>query len=453
MSPIGTRPCNDSIPNVMQSPQGTKLSPSRRLFLLKIEAYMDYGFSVIGMAFNGMLQATMGLPVEFFFMLSILSVLTAFVAQNTLSRKSDTRGDRIPYIMFARSMQVGSTVMIAFIRSPWIFIMTVIMNGIVSGESTANVIVYELIDEKQNELAPVAAASFNKSKEFSKYRIFGSIGWAWTAPFGGVAIKALNGTNGDPYFGYTVLYCISAAGMAVTAVFLYYIVRGCNGRRMRQEALKDVRASKAQTRFYLSTAFLMLVSSTFLYAFSVAIQSNPFSRYLKDGLGAGEDYYGLLMFLWATAEVPLFFLSSHLVRTRGWKLLILLSFIFHETKLIAFSFATTPAMLWLVAIVHVLNPFGISFPARTYAITNEIAKDRKALGMTLHDSFSALGTFLGGIAGMLIAASLGAVANTMAGYQYFFTISITIMSCAIVVFVGFEAVDRVRRKRTPPPAA
>jgi MFS family permease len=436
----------------MHSPQGTRLSPSRRLFLLKIQAYMDYGFSVIGMAFNGMLQATMGLPVEFFFMLSILSVLVAFVAQNTLSRKSDTRGDRIPYIMLSRAMQIGSTVLIAFIRSPWIFIVTVMMNGIVSAESTANVIVYELIDEKQKELGPAAAASFNKSKEFSKYRIFGSIGWAWTAPFGGMAIKALNGMNGDPYFGYTVLYCISAAGMAVTAFFLYYIVRGVNEKQVPQETLGDGHTSPAPPRFYLTTAFLMLVSSSFLYALSVAIQSNPFSRYLKDGLGAGEDYYGLLMFLWATAEVPLFFLSSHLVRTRGWKLLILLSFIFHGTKLIAFSFVTTPAMLWLIALVQVLNPFGISFPARTYAITNVIAKDRKALGMTLHDSFSSLGSFLGGIAGMLIAASLGAVANTMAGYQYFFTISMVILLCTIVVFIGFEVVDRARRKRSPLPA-
>lgn len=413
---------------------------------------MDYGFSVIGMAFNGMLQATMGLPVEFFFMLSVVSVLTAFVAQNTLSRKSDKRGDRIPYIMLSRLMLIGSTVMIAFIRSPWIFVVTVIMNAIVSSESTANVIVYELIDEKQKELGSAAAASFNKSKEFTKYRLFGSIGYAWTAPLGGMAIKALNGTNGDPYFGYMVMYCISAAGMAVTAAFLYYIVRGCNGKQIPPEALGNGRASTAPTRFYLSTGFLMLVSTSLLYSLSVAIQSNPFSLYLKVGLGAGEDYYGLLMFLWATAEVPLFFLSSHLVRTRGWKLLILLSFIFHGTKLVVFSLVTTPAMLWLVALVQVLNPFGISFPARTYAITNEIAKDRKALGMTLHDSFSALGSFLGGIVGMLIAAALGAVANTMAGYQYFFTISIIIMSCAIVVFISFEVFDRARRKQFPSPA-
>ncbi|MEX2729196.1 MAG: MFS transporter [Candidatus Sigynarchaeum springense] len=429
----------------MSSQQGTSLSPSRRLFLLKIQAYMDYGFSVIGIAFNGMLQATMGLPVDFFFMLSILSVVTAFVAQNTLSRRSDTRGNRIPYIMTARVMQIGSTLMIAFVRQPWIFVVAVIMNGIVSAESTANVIVYELIDEKQEALGQ-AAASLNKSWEFAKYRLFGSIGWAWTAPFGGMAIKALNGTNGDPYFGYMVMYSISAAGMAVTAAFLYYIIRGSKGRAMIQGSLADAGARVSTSRFYLSTAFLMLVSTSFLYAISHAIQSNPFAKYLKDGLGAGEDYYGLLMFLWATAEVPLFFLSSYLVKKRGWKLLILLSLIFNELKLIAFSFSTTPAMLWLVAAVHVLNPFGISFPAKTYAITNEIARDRKALGMTLHDSFSSLGSFIGSLAGMLIAASLGTTANTMAGYQYFFAISIIITACNIAVFAGFEAVDRAKRK-------
>jgi len=434
---------------VKTSFHGSNFTPSRRLFLLKIQAYMDYGFSVIGLAFNGMLQATMGLPVEFFFMLSIVSVVTAFVAQNTLSRRSDTRGNRIPYIMTARAMQIGSTLLIAFIHEPWIFILTVIMNGFVSAESTANVIVYELIDEKQKELGPDIAAKFNKSREFAKYRLFGSIGWAWTAPFGGMAIKALNGTNGNLYLGYTVMYCISAAGMAVTAAFLYYILRGRNGRPAFWESPGGTSACTSSPRFYLSTAFLMLVSTSFLYAISHAIQASPFPRYLKEGLGAGEDYYGLLMFLWATAEVPLFFLSSHLVKKRGWRLLILLSLVFNEAKLIAFSFSTTPVMLWLVAAVHVLNPFGISFPARTYAITNEIATDRKALGLTLHDSFSSLGTFIGSITGMVIAAWLGTVANTMAGYQFFFTISMLITASAICVFLGFEAVGRSKRKSKP----
>lgn len=433
----------------MPAPQAPGLSPSRRLFLLKIQACMDYGFSVIGMAFNGMLQAAMGLPVEFFFLLSVLSVVTAFVAQNSLSRKSDKHGDRIPYIMLSRSMQVCSTLLIAFIRVEWIFIVTVIMNGIVSGESTANIIVYELIDEKQKLLDPREAARLNKSKEFSKYRIFGSIGWSWTAPFGGMAIKALNGMHGDPYFGYTVMYCISAAGMAATAIFLYRIVHGYKRAvptTILTNKAQDALATTSTSRFYMTTAFAMLVSSTFLYSMSLAMQSNPFAKYLRDGLDAGEDYYGMLMFLWATAEVPLFFLSSHLVKTRGWKLLILLSFLFHEVKLVVFSIVSTPAGLWLVAAVHVLNPFGISFPARTYAITNEIARDRKALGMTLHDSFSALGSLIGGILGMLIAGNLGIIANTMPGYQYFFGISIGLTACAIAVFLAIELVARVRKR-------
>jgi MFS family permease len=413
---------------------------------------MDYGFSVIGMAFNSMLMATLAFPVEFFFTLSILSVATAFIAQNTLSRKSDKHGDRIPYIMFARSMQITVTLLIAFIHVPWIFLFTTVMNGLVSGESTANVIVYELIDEKQKELTSEAAARYNKSKEFSKYRLFGSIGFAWTAPFGGMAIKALNGMGGNPYAGYTIMYCISAAGMAATALFLYSIVHGyTNAISPRRHDLPGTTLpvlAPSRARFYFTPAFIMLVATSFLYSLSAAIQSNPFAKYLKDGLGAGEDYYGFLMFLWATSEVPLFFLSSYLVKARGWKLLVLLSFFFQATKLLVFSVVMTPDMLWLVAIVHVLNPFGISFPAKTYAITNEIAKDRKALGMTLHDSFSSLGSLVGGITGLVIATQLGALANSMVGYQYYFNISLGIAACAIIVFAILEWVDRDRKKKS-----
>jgi len=46
---------------------------------MKAEAYLDYGFSVTDINFNGMLMAKMGLPVEDFFLLSVISVIFLFL--------------------------------------------------------------------------------------------------------------------------------------------------------------------------------------------------------------------------------------------------------------------------------------------------------------------------------------------------------------------------------------
>lgn len=204
-------------------PSRQSLSSSKRLRLMKVEAYLDYGFSVIGINFNGMLMAKMGLPVVDFFLLSVISVITAFVG-NRISRRSDIHGDRFTYIFLSAILGIIATFFIAFYQNFFIIIAGTVLNSIISGESSANVIVYELIDQKQRALDPSSTAfkKFNKSREFAKYRVFGSIRFAWTAPFGGYGIQVLNSTGGMPYFGYTVMYCISGIGGIGVCLFLWF---------------------------------------------------------------------------------------------------------------------------------------------------------------------------------------------------------------------------------------
>ena len=429
-------------------PTRQSLTPVKRLRLMKVEAYMDYGFSVIGMNFNGMLMAKMGLPVEDFFLLSVISVITAMLAQNLVSRWSDKRGDRFTFILLAKILYASSTFLIAFFQRFDIIILVTILNGLVSGESSANVIVYELIDQKQQDLTGGGNGTMeiNKSREFAKYRMFGSIGFAWTAPFGGYGIQVLNGTGGNPFFGYTVMYCISGTGVLGACMFLWLILRGYQISAGKRDA-NNVNTRLAPTsRFYFTLPFIMLTSTSFIASIASAIQSNPFSKYLN-ALGQGEFFYGILAFIWATTEVPLFYISSALVRKHGWKLLLLVSVIFQEIKFIVYFTVISPEYAFLIMMVQVLNPFGISFPAKTYALTNEIAKDRKALGLTLSDSLNSLGSFIGGIVGMTIASMIGSVANTLTGDQFFYSIAIFMTTVAIAIFIVLWIVTRMLESR------
>jgi len=410
---------------------------------------LDYGFSVIGMQFNGMLMAKMGLPVFDFFLLSVISVITAVVATNLISRRSDRRGDRFTYIFLSVLLGAIGTILVAFIQTFYMIIIATVLNGIISGEQSANVIVYELIDQNQRALDPSSDKykNYNKSREFAKYRVFGSIGFAWTAPLGGYGIQALNGTSGYPYFGYTVMYCISGVGGIGVCIFLWFILNGYRKPASSPETLitirgasnasaaPQVKASKStRSRFYFSMPFILLTSTSFIASVASAIQNNPFSKYLN-ALGQGEFFYGTLAFIWATMEVPLFYISSALVKKHGWRFLVLVSFIFQEIKFIVYFSVMNPAFAILIMAVQVLNPFGISFPAKTYALTNEIAIDQKSLGLTLSDSLNSLGSFIGGIVGMAVAAMLGAVANTLVGDQFFYGLAIFMTTVAIVLFI------------------
>nr|MDO8118737.1 MFS transporter [Candidatus Sigynarchaeota archaeon] len=179
-------------------PRATSHSPARRLFLLKIFAYLDYAFSVVGNAYLGMYMATIALRLDQIFLVSVISVVIAIASQNLLSRLSDRRHDRMTFMILSRIFSAASISIVAFVPTLAAVIVSVIFVNLISGEMVSAAVVYELVDQHINTLPPDKALAVNKSKEFAKYRLFGSIGWAWTAPFGGIAISTLNGVGGNP---------------------------------------------------------------------------------------------------------------------------------------------------------------------------------------------------------------------------------------------------------------
>jgi len=431
---------------------------------------MDYAFMVCGLAYIGMLMATMKLGVKLFFMNSIISVITLFISQNFLSRISDKMQSRIPFMVGSKILYSASMFILACFRSFLMVVLSSILINMISGEMLSAAIVYELIDLKQREIPPSLSGRYNKSREFAKYRIFGSMGWAFTAPAAGYGISILNAMK--PFLGYTIMFSISGIGTLGSTVFLYYILRGYSRQASSmafneklanstvlnveltstgvasargddgKESSNDISgiAGESSMQFYKKPTFLMLVTSTFISAIAFALQSNAFSPFIKNSLGASEFFYGLLAFTWAISEIPLFFLSSYLVKRHGWKLLILLGFLFQEIKAITYGLIYSTAFLWVIVVIQILNSFGITYPARSYAITNEIAPNRKALAMTLNQTLNSVGSFIGGIIGMLVAYNLGPVADTMLGYRVIFNISATITLIAILTFISFQAI-------------
>ena len=275
-----------------------------------------------------------------------------------------------------------------------------------------------------------------------------------------MAIDYLNGigmANGNDLLGYTVMFSISAIGVGGLGIILRYALKGYENHPVtktardvhNQEQTKKTKEKSTENyvkrkKFYLNPMYLMLVVSAFIYSIGMSLQINTRSPYLKRGHGISDTFFGWLMFTWATSEVPLFFLSSYIVKKIGWKSLVLLSYIFLIIKSIVYIIVVDPSFLWLILVIQVFNPFGISYPAYSYAITNELAQTQKALGMTLNQTLKSLGSFTGGIVGMLLDFTLGSQSETLTGYQLYFWWSIIFSIVAIIVFIAIYIQSTVR---------
>ncbi len=422
---------------------------ARRLFLLKIFAYIDYAMQVSGTAFVQMYMATLGFPIEHFFKFAAVAVVTALVSQNIMSRISDRIGNRLPFVVMAKlciALAISSFALFPTLAMSLIY--AVLANAL-SGEVFLVAIVYELIDEKQSTSDSDSSRLLNKSGEYAKYRVFGSIGWAWTAPFSGWAISALNGgTSG--IWGYQIMFIISAVGIVTNSAFLYSILHGYTPRTPPE--IKDPHVSNnnevKSTRFYRTPVFLILILSSFVFQIGLAFGNNAFAPFLKRGLGTDATFLGLLMFTWANCEIPLFYLSSYVAQKCSWQLPVLLGFGFQVIKMSTYAFIVTPNLLWVVVVVQFFNQFGISFPAVTYGITNTIAPQRKALGTSLYQTINLAGGFVGSLLGTSLAISLGPEAETLTGYKMFFIWSAILAAAAIGLFWIFHILVQYSKRKT-----
>lgn len=416
---------------------------TRRLFLLKIFAFIDYAMQVSGTAFVQMYMATLGFPIEYFFTFAAVTVVTALMSQNIMSRLSDRIGNRLPFIVMAKICVAVALCSFALIPTlPMSLVYAVLANAL-SGEVFLVAIVYELIDEKQSQSSNDTSHPLNKSKEYSKYRVFGSIGWAWTAPFSGLLIATLNGGSGG-IWGYQVMFIISAGGLVVNSVFLYVILRHLSSGKLfetKNEFVGPI-TEKNTLPFYRTPVFLMVILSSFTFQIGLAFGNNAFAPFLKRGLGTDEAFLGLLMFTWANCEIPLFFLSSYIAQKYNWQLLVLLGFLFQIIKMSTYAFIVTPSLLWVVVAVQFFNQFGISFPAVTFGITNTISPRRKALGTSLYQTINLAGTFVGSLLGTSIALSIGTEAETLSGYKLFFLLSAILAAAAIGVFLILQSITK-----------
>ncbi|MHA1681983.1 MAG: MFS transporter [Promethearchaeota archaeon] len=417
------------------------ITPGRRLFFLKIEALAEYGTMVFGMAYVGTLMASLGIPLQDFFIVSVINIAITMISQNYFSRMSDKLNNRLPFIIISHVIYAGSMILLGITPAFFSIIIYTVINSFLSSEMLSVAIVYELVDDKQELLPRQDHEKFNKSKEFAKYRIMGSIGWALTAPVAGWTISTLNGNFTGTLAGYKAGFFISGFGTIAITVFLYLILRDYKLKRAIHDNNCNPVEEKEKKPFYLSTAFLMILIPAFIFSLGSSFTNNVLTSFIIEGLGKDEAFYGLLPLAWALSEVPLMFISSAMVKKFSWKLVLVLGFIFSIIKTTAYLFILAPHLAWILIPFQFFNTFGLTYPAYSYALTNEIAPDQKALGLSMRQTMVQAGSFIGSMIGIFISLHLGDGAKTMDGYRFFFTLTAIISCLALGAFLFLNFIN------------
>lgn len=454
----GNNPLNVITGGISMPSVSNRHSLTHRLFMLKIEAFLQYSFSVFGMAYTGTLMATLKVSLEYFFYLSVASIAIAVISQNAFSRQSDTLKRRLPFAIIANVLYSISMIVLALFPTFPAIVLYTVLNSLLSGEMLSVAIVYELIEDihtKSMDNSGVKSKSVNKSREFSKYRIMGSLGWSFSAPLAGMLISRLNNLLWSPTAGYSIGFLISGAGVAACTVFMFSILGGYEFSRNASEDGDNGKSEEVFSHvqshgmekdekghgFYFSLPYLMIVISTCILSIGNAFVENVKYTFIIEGLTRDETFYGILAFTWALSEVPLMFLSSALVKKFSWRMVMVMGFTFNIIKIGSYLFIQ-PLNSWLMIPMQFFNSFALFYPAYSFAITNEIAPRRKALALSLRQTLIQLGGFTGGVLGAWLSSNVSTQLGVVEPFHLFFKLSITFSILGLISFGTIHLINR-----------
>jgi len=415
---------------------------NRKIFLLKIYAFFAYGTSVFYFLFALIWFYLNGISVAEIFAYNIFVVVIMLIFNNLSSRLSDKIKKRAFFMIMVKILSILAVIVIILDVSLMSLMIFAFLLYFISNETFLTAYFYELLEARERIKSEVNS-NFreNKSKEFTKFRIMGSIGWAIGGPIAGFIIEAGNNITNSSLKGFQIAFFISIVMNLINICYLYTITRCVESKlkigkgiskEMNQQQKNKVKNKRSLFRNY---EFLFLLSITFVLEISLSLSASIKTIYATE-LGGTYLFVGLLAFVWAMCEVPLFFISASLVEKFSYKVPILISAVFLIVKYLFYIYIVTPETLLLFLLLEALNTFGILWPAITYAINN-IAKEKKAFGTSIYLTLMALARFIGYIIGMVLAITYN-IGGNYENYKILFVWALFLAFMGVVIFLIFN---------------
>lgn len=420
-----------------------------KIVQLKIYAFFAYGTSVFYFLFVLIWFYINGITIAEIFLYYVFVVVITLIFNNFWSKVSDRIKNRIFFMIMVKFLSIAAVLVVIFEVSFITVMLFAFLLYFINNETYLTAFFYELLEARERlRKAENANYKENKAKEYTKYRIMGSIGWACGGPICGLIIELVNFNTKSRFIGFQFAFFLSILLNIFILIYLFIITRGLESKlnNFREATSKSISVDKNKKSFYYNYEFIFLLIVMFIFEISSSMISNIKTIYATE-LGGNYIFVGFLAFVWAWCEVPLFFISSNLVEKYSYKVPVLISGLFLIVKYLFYIYIITPETLVLFLILEALNTFGILWPAITYAINDLFAQEHKALGTSVYLTSMAAARFLGNLLGMFLAIIFN-IGGYYESYRILFVSALIITFIGILCFILFNFITaKVNRSK------
>ena len=234
--------------------------------------------------------------------------------------------------------------------------------------------------------------------DYGKQRLWGAAGWGLGA-FGAGYASNSNSECDANYLIHFVLFVV----ICLVAVLFAYLIKPSTKVVLRNE----VKICKSLKLILVNPRLCVFLITIWLIANLMAVIDNFLFWFLED-LGGGELVIGLSLLFTCVGEIPVFFISGHIIRRIGHGGVLYLTLLCYALRFFLYSILTNP---WTVLPVELLH--GITF-ALMWAASTSFARANapEGMGASLQTITSGiywgLGKGCGGVFGGLVWQSVGA---------------------------------------------
>jgi len=413
---------------------------------LKIFTFFNYFISVFYMVFIliWLNQNKVSVAEIFAYNLAIIIIIAIF--SNIFSHISDKMNNRLIFIQISNFTYAIGVLIIAFEVNFITIMIYVFLTNSLSRETFITTLIYEVI-EKREILTKVENTNFKekKVKEYAKIRIMGSFGWAIGAPIAGYLMEI---------YGFSFVFLLCALGYIILAFYFYILTKDFKQilNIERKETNSNIKSLDTNNRIlHRKYEFLGLLIIAGIFEIGLVLAVNIKTIYAIE-LGGSLVFVGMLACLWASFELPLFFLSSKITEKYNYIYPLMLGVIFVLIKNLFYIYIITPDTIFLFLLLEIFNQFGIMWPALTYAINQIYAKQKKALGTNIYISFVAFAGFGGNLLGMILGL-LYNIGGSYKDYQVLFIYSmiftLTSLICYIILIILRRNYNKIKKILPP----
>lgn len=180
----------------------------------------------------------------------------------------------------------------------------VFLTNSLSRETFITALIYEVI-EKREFLKKVENINFEqkKVKEYAKFRIMGSFGWAIGGPIAGFLIEI---------YGFSFAFLLCSLGYIIMAFFFFILTK--DFKQFLKIEIKEINTNinslaPCNRILHMRYEFFELLIIAGIFEIGSVLEVSIKTIYATE-LGESLVFVGFLAGLWASFELPLFFLSS-----------------------------------------------------------------------------------------------------------------------------------------------